>query len=53
MMKTMEVDTEVEEEGDEDEGDGFTKKIQKLTGKIGQMLRDKDEPDAELDKIRY
>ena len=48
--ETMEVDTEVEEEGDEDEGDGFTKKIQKLTGKIGQMLRDKDEPDAELDK---
>ncbi len=43
----MEVD--VEEEG-EDEGDGYTKKIQKLTGKIGQMLRDKDEPDAELDK---
>jgi hypothetical protein len=48
--ETMEVDAEVEEEGDEDEGDGFTKKIQKLTGKIGQMLRDKDDPDAELDK---
>ena len=48
--ETMEIDSEVEEEGDEDDGDGYTKKIQKLTGKIGQMLRDKDEPDAELDK---
>ena len=47
---SMEVDTEVEDEGSGDEGDGFTKKIQKLTGKIGQMLRDKDDPDAELDK---
>ena len=40
-------------EGDEDmdeEGDETTKKIQKYTGKIGQLLRDKDEPDAELDK---
>ena len=43
------IDADVEEEG-EDDGDGYTKKIQKLTGKIGQMLRDKDEPDAELDK---
>ena len=43
------MDVDVEEEG-EDDGDGYTKKIQKLTGKIGQMLRDKDEPDAELDK---
>lgn len=48
--ETMEIDSEVEEEGDEDDGDGYTKKIQKLTGKIGQMLRDKDDPDAELDK---
>ena len=47
--ESVEMDAEVEEEGD-DEGDGYTKKIQKLTGKIGQMLRDKDEPDAELDK---
>lgn len=47
--ESVEMDTEVEEEGD-DEGDGYTKKIQKLTGKIGQLLRDKDEPDAELDK---
>ncbi len=44
-----EISMDVEEEG-EDDGDGYTKKIQKLTGKIGQMLRDKDEPDAELDK---
>ena len=42
------MDIDVEEEGDD--GDGDTKKIQKLTGKIGQLLRDKDEPDAELDK---
>ena len=41
----IEVDAE-----DEDEGDSYTKKIQKLTGKVAQMLRDKDEPDAELDK---
>ena len=38
------------EEGMEDDGDETTKKIQKYTGKIGQLLRDKDEPDAELDK---
>lgn len=44
------MDMEVEDEGGEDDGDGYTKKIQKLTGKIGQLLRDKDEPDAELDK---
>ena len=44
------MDMDVEEEGGEDDGDGYTKKIQKLTGKIGQLLRDKDEPDAELDK---
>ena len=39
--------------GDEDpmgEDDDTTKKIQKYTGKIGQLLRDKDDPDAELDK---
>jgi len=45
------VDIDIDEEGDEeDDGDGYTKKIQKYTGKIGQMLRDKDEPDPELDK---
>jgi hypothetical protein len=36
--------------GDEEDGDETTKKIQKYTGKIGQLLRDKDEPDSELDK---
>ena len=41
---------EIDVEGDEEEGDEYTKKIQKLTGKVGQMLRDKDEPDSELDK---
>ena len=46
----MDMEIDVEEEGDEEEGDGYTKKIQKYTGKIGQMLRDKDEPDPELDK---
>lgn len=46
-------DEEGDEEGDEgmdEEGDEDTKKIQKYTGKVGQLLRDKDEPDAELDK---
>jgi rubrerythrin len=47
----IDIDEEGDEEGDdEDDGDGYTKKIQKYTGKIGQMLRDKDEPDPELDK---
>jgi hypothetical protein len=36
-----------DEEGDED---GDTKKIQKYTGKIGQMLRDMDESDLDLEK---
>ena len=46
------IDFEAEETevDDDDEGDSYTKKIQKLTGKAAQMLRDKDEPDAELDK---
>ena len=39
-----------EDMGDEEDGDETTKKIQKYTGKIGQLLRDKDEPDSELDK---
>ena len=39
-----------DEEGMGEDGDETTKKIQKYTGKIGQLLRDKDEPDAELDK---
>jgi hypothetical protein len=37
-------------EGEEEEGDETTKKIQKLTGKVAQLMRDMDEPDAELDK---
>ena len=39
-----------DEEGMGEDGDETTKKIQKYTGKIGQLLRDKDDPDAELDK---
>jgi hypothetical protein len=42
-----EMDTEVDSEGDEDT---VEKKVQKLTGKIGQMIRDMEEPDAELEK---
>jgi hypothetical protein len=39
------------EEGTEDLGDDdTTKKIQKLTGKIGQMLRDMEEADPKLEK---
>jgi hypothetical protein len=38
-------------EGMEDEeGDDNTKKIQKYTGKIGQMLRDMDKVDSDLEK---
>lgn len=56
----VEFDEETEEGGDEfgdesmedEEGDedGDTKKIQKYTGKIGQMLRDMDEADLDLEK---
>ena len=35
---------------EEGEGDEYTKKIQKLTGKVAQLMRDMDEPDPELDK---
>jgi len=45
-----ESDSDMGNEDDGEEGDETTKKIQKYTGKIGQLLRDKDEPDAELDK---
>jgi len=41
------------EEGDDLDSEGkdeSTKKIQKLTGKIGQLLRDKEEVDPELEK---
>ena len=46
----FEAEEEIDIEGGEEEGDEYTKKIQKLTGKVSQMLRDKDEPDSELDK---
>jgi len=39
-----------EEDFEDEEGDETTKKIQKLTGKVAQLMRDMDEPDAELDK---
>jgi hypothetical protein len=38
----------MDDEGDDEEDS--TKKIQKLTGKIGQAIRELDEPDAELEK---
>ena len=41
-----EEEIEVEVEDDDDP----TKKIQKLTGKVAQLMRDMDEPDPELDK---
>jgi hypothetical protein len=49
---TEETDTDTDMDmGDEDEeGDDTTKKIQKYTGKIGQMLRDMDEVDSDLEK---
>jgi hypothetical protein len=47
---TEETDTEETDVDSEEGGDETTKKIQKLTGKIGQMLRDKEEVDPELEK---
>ena len=41
---------EVDVDLDTEEGDDNTKKIQKYTGKIGQMLRDMDEADLDLEK---
>jgi hypothetical protein len=38
----------MDDEGDDE--DNPTKKIQKMTGKIGQMMRDMDEPDVDLEK---
>jgi hypothetical protein len=58
-MTNMDFESDTEEVGDdtdmsmddEDEsGDGTTKKIQKYTGKIGQMLRDMDKVDSDLEK---
>jgi len=52
----MEMDAEVDdmemdtEEDDIESEDDTTKKVQKYTGKIGQMLRDMDEADPELEK---
>jgi hypothetical protein len=45
-------DTDTADMGDMEgeEGDDMTKKIQKYTGKIGQMLRDMDEVDPDLEK---
>ncbi len=49
--ETEEGGDEFGDEGMEDEeGDDNTKKIQKYTGKIGQMLRDMDEADSDLEK---
>ena len=39
----IDVDVEDEGEGDEEEMEGFMKPIQKLTGKLGQKLRDVEE----------
>jgi hypothetical protein len=47
MEDTME-EPSMDDEGDDE--DNPTKKIQKMTGKIGQMLRDMDEPDVDLEK---
>ena len=44
-----ETDVPDDTEGDEDTGD-LEKDIQRLTGKIGQKMRELDEPDAELEK---
>jgi hypothetical protein len=50
----MDVDMEVgdDEEGEEDEMEGFMKPIQKLTGKLGQKLRDVEEELGSAD-IKY
>jgi len=52
-MDMEEPSMDMEEPAMDDEGDDeedSTKKIQKLTGKIGQAIRELDEPDAELEK---
>ena len=44
-------DEGIDDEGmDDEDGDETTKKIQKLTGKVTQLMRDMDDPDSELDK---
>ena len=50
-MEEPSIDMEEPAMGDEgDDEEDSTKKIQKLTGKIGQAIRELDEPDAELEK---
>ena len=39
-----------EEDGDNEDGDEVTKKIQKLTGKITQLMRDSEKVDPEIEK---
>ena len=53
MEAPVDAEMDMEEPAMDDEGDDeedSTKKIQKLTGKIGQAIRELDEPDAELEK---
>jgi len=53
MESPVDAGMDMEEPAMDDEGDDeedSTKKIQKLTGKIGQAIRELDEPDAELEK---
>ena len=53
MEAPVDAEMDMEEPAMDDEGDDeedSTKKIQKLTGKIGQALRELDEPDLELEK---
>ncbi len=53
MEAPVDAGMDMEEPAMDDEGDDeedSTKKIQKLTGKIGQAIRELDEPDAELEK---
>ena len=48
----MDVDVDVEDEGGEEDMEGFMKSIQKLTGKLGQKLRDVEEEMGSAD-IKY
>ena len=48
----MDVDVDTEDEGEEAEMEGFMKPIQKLTGKLGQKLRDAEEEMGSAD-IKY
>jgi hypothetical protein len=46
----VDVDTDMSMDDEDESGDDTTKKIQKYTGKIGQMLRDMDKVDSDLEK---